>query len=214
MNKNQKIVIQSFGLQAVQVLEYSGVIAGLVLGEELGSNRGSDYNGKLPQAPQGDTPLTMLSDLGTPMWDNLVIQGDTYTDTNTGNAVTYPNVTLNTILITMTQQDNVVLTPIQGRNGEVVEYISSQSWRINFKGGVFGNGNSRPFADIENLKKMLNSNKPLIVKFCGFLGEWDISEIVKIDKSIPQNMGGYNYQLFEFNAIENIPVILAQQQAQ
>ena len=94
------------------------------------------------------------------------------------------------------------------RSGTKAYFFSS--FRINFKGGFFGGGNIRPKEEIANFALMMKSNQPISVKTCRFLTEWSITDFVVLDKTIPQNMGGYNYQLFEFNAIQDIPVILAQ----
>ncbi len=165
------------------------------------------YESRIGRVPDQDVaPYT--STLGTPVWDNLIIKGDTYQDRTYGT-ITYEDIRLDTILMTLSQSHRLVLTEIQGRDNEVIEYVGKASFRINFKGGVFGTNNNRPKQDIQNIKKFLNSNKVIKIQSCGFLTEWDISEIAILDKSIPQTMGGYNYQLFEFNAIQSVPVILA-----
>ncbi len=191
LTTNEKIIIQSFGLQAVQTGLYKGVI------DALGPS--------IPDAPVG------TSQLGTPVWDNLIIKGGSYVDTING-PTTYNDMRIDSCLITLQQVHNVIATPIQGRDGEVLEYISKMSYRINVKGGIFGRGNVRPVSDLINFMLMLQSNNTLVVKSCKFLDEWNISEFAILDKNLPQVAGGYNFQLFEFNAIQDTPVILAQQQ--
>lgn len=165
------------------------------------------YKSRIGVVPERDVaPWT--SDLGTPVWDTLIIQGGSYEDRTYGN-ITYEDFRMDTVLMTLTQSHRLVLTEIQGRDSEVIEYVGKASFRINFKGGVFGKNNNRPQEEIQNLKKILNSNKVIKIKSCFFLNEWDISEIAILDKSIAQTMGGYNYQLFEFNAIQSVPVVLA-----
>lgn len=165
------------------------------------------YRAQIGVVPEQDVaPWT--SDLGTPVWDTLIIKGDTYEDRTYGT-ITYEDFRIDTVLMTLTQSHRLILTEIQGRDNEVIEYVGKASFRINFKGGVFGKNNNRPQEDIQNLKKILNSNKVVKIKSCFFLNEWDISEIAILDKSISQTMGGYNYQLFEFNAIQSVPVVLA-----
>lgn len=213
MEQQKKIIIQAFGLQAVETGVYAGVINGIVGATKLQSyakTNNNEYDGALPQKAVAD-PTIGTSQLGTPIWDNLVIKAGSYIDTVYG-PVNYEELRLDSILITIYQAHNVIITPIQGRDGEVIEYIGKMSFRINIKGGVFGTGNVRPVSDIANLKLTLQSNKSLIVKNCGFLSEWDISEFAILDKHLPQIAGGYNYQLFEINAIQDTPVILAQQQ--
>lgn len=235
MDENKaNIIIKEFGMQQVAIsknygtmavtiaqnelnrvpnidtLGYAGAIAGVEALSKSKSPITGQYNGKVPAIIPADSP-DGISVLGTPVWGRLTINAGTYNDTTYGKIV-YPLMFFDTVLITLNQIHNVVLTPIQGKDYEVIEYIGKASFRINVKGGVFGMGNSRPLTQINNLKLMLNSNQPLIIGSNSFLSEWDISEIVVLDKHLPQIAGGYNYQLFEFNAIQNTPVVLAQQQ--
>lgn len=207
---NQQIVIDAFLVNFATPNLYYATIPPLVAA--------SNYTPQQTNIQVGTNnpdvaPYTSV--LGTPVWDRLIIQGDTYTDSTFGT-ITYPDIYLDTVLMNITQQNNVIMTPIQGRDGEVVEYTSKMSCRINFKGGIFGTGLQRPTAQINDLANMLNSNKPLIIKESRFLvGEgWNIYQMFVLDKNIPQAMGGYNYQLFEFNCIQDLPVILASQQTQ
>ncbi len=211
MNNQQKIIIQSFGLQAVQTGVYAGVIRGIEALNKIPTQKSGQYNGKLPEAPTQDPPI-YTSALGTPVWDTLIIKSGSYIDTTFGKTE-YGDVRLDTCLITISQVHNVILTPIQGRDGEVIEYIGKMSFRINVKGGLFGKGNVRPVSDITKFMLMMQSNQSLVVKESKFLAEWNITEFAILDKNIPQTMGGYNYQLFEFNAVQDLPVILAQQNA-
>ncbi len=212
----QKIIIQAFGLTHVKILAYAGVIGAIEIASLHQKSTLNEYNGLLPEALTPDSAVDQ-SVLGTPVFDNLIIAAGNYIDTTYG-PTSYNELRLDSCLITLYQQNNIVLTPIQGRDGEVIEYISKMSFRINVKGGVFGTGNKRPYSDIVNLKLALQTNNTLRIipvnsTSGGFLSEWDISEIAILDKNIPQSMGGYNYQLFEFNAIQDLPVILAQQNA-
>jgi len=206
IDNGREIIISKFELEKVELNMY---LKGTeFIKSKLAEKNDTSYNGKLPQINQAQDDIIQFSELGTPMWDTLIIKGDSYVDRTYGN-ISYPDIQINTCLINITQAHNLVLTEIQGKDNEVIEYIGKKSFRLNFKGGFFGNNNNRPKDAIQNFKKMINSNKILTIKQCGFLSEWDITEIAVIDKSIPQTMGGYNYQLFEFNAIQNVPVILA-----
>lgn len=202
---SQKIIIEAFGMQNVVVKPY-------VIGaakDSINLAGYAAYAGLMPKPNSLGDAAQYTSVLGTPVWDTLIIKAGSYVDYK-GDTTTYNEMRIDNVLMTITQTDNVILTPIQGRDGEVIEYIGKGSFRINFKGGFFGSGNVRPKSDIVNFMLMMGSNQPLSVKYSGFLDEWNISEFVVLDKNIPQQMGGYNYQLFEFNAIQDIPVILAQ----
>lgn len=211
-----KIIIQAFGLSHVKILAYSGAIGALEAFSNFSKGNSNDYNGLLPDGGEPNI-ANDTSVLGTPVFDNLIIASGNYIDTTYG-LTTYNQIRLDACLITLYQQNNVVLTPIQGKDGEVIEYISKMSFRINVKGGIFGVGNKRPFADIANFKLAIQTNDILKVipvnnTSGGFLNEWDISQFAILDKNFPQLAGGYNCQLFEFNAIQDVPVILAQSNA-
>lgn len=211
LNPQQKIIIQNFGLQAAEIGVYAGRIGALSARDAArGIIDPNQYAGKTGTPKTPDEPLG-ISILGTPIFDTLIIEAGKYTDTILG-LQSFNKIQLDSAIITLSQQNNVVLTPIAGRDGEVIEYVSKMSWRINVKAGVFGIGNSRPKSDIETLAVALKSNDVLKIQ-SGFLGEWNITEMVILDKNVPQIPGGYNYQVFEFNAIENTPVILAQKSA-
>lgn len=198
-------------MQALQIGVYAGRIGALSARDRLRGNINiNEYAGKTGEAVEQDLPIAK-SVLGTPVFDNLVIRAGSYTDTVLG-IQRYGEIRLDSAIITISQQNNVVLTPIAGRDGEVIEYVSKMSNRINVKAGIFGTGNKRPISDIAMVASALNSNDVLQVQ-SGFLGEWNITELVILDKNIPQIPGGYNYQVFEFNCIENVPVILAQKSA-
>lgn len=194
----------------IQDALYDGIITSLSDSKELQKPKQNQFNGKTG-ATQSQDESDGTSILGTPVWGRLVIKAGTYFDSLLGQQ-SYPQMTLDTVLFTLTQTHHVVITQIQGRDNEVIEYIGRLSFRINCKGGIFGKNNNRPKSEIANFKTMINSNQPLIVQSNSFLSEWGISEIVILDKNIPQIAGGYNYQLFEFDAIQNTNVVLAQQQ--
>ena len=169
--------------------------------------QGNNYSGLFKSVPTPDNPDAQ-SRIGTAVYGNLQVFAGSYINTSDGTTITYDAFNIDTIIMTATQAHNVVLTPIQGRDGEVVEYVGKASFRINFKGGFFSSGNTRP--NLGNFYRMINSNQPIRV-YSSFLQELGISEIIILDKNIPQVEGGYNYQVFAFNAIVNTPVILAQQ---
>lgn len=201
------IIIDEFGLSKLALNQYLKGIN--LIKSKLGDkNNQTSYDGKTGQVPAQDQPVA-TSVLGTPIWDHLIIQGGSYVDVATGKTITYSDQRFDSVLMIASQSHRLVLTDIQGRDDEVIEYVGKASIRVNFKCGVFGNNNNRPRNEILNVVNMLNSNQPLKIKFCNFLSDLNVSEVYVLDKNIPQNMGGYNYQLFEFNAINNVPVILA-----
>lgn len=205
--QQQEIIIGQFGLENILLTQYlKGVnVIKSKLGEKTNN---TNYNGKLPAQIQQDAPVK-TSVLGTPMWDYLAIESGNYIDNQTGKTVNYNEQILDSVLINASQAHRLVLTDIQGRDNEVIEYVGKASIRLNIKFGIFGTNNNRPRNEIINVINILNSNQPLKIKFCNFLADLNVSQFYILDKNINQNMGGYNYQLFEFNAINNVPVVLA-----
>src|ERR1035437_7432204 len=98
MNRNQKIIIQSFGLALVETAIYTGVVDGLVALDELRGPR-NQYEGVVPfPSSPGDAPVGS-SQLGTPVWDNLIIAAGSYIDSLFG-PISYPEIRIDTILFT------------------------------------------------------------------------------------------------------------------
>jgi hypothetical protein len=211
MTNQQQIIIEQFGLSTVRNNATYLNLSGSPIGNDLNSGIGFTKS-LLPQGSEPDTALFTSAALGTPIFDTLIFRAGFYIDA--GTPVAYPDFRVDNALITLTQAHNVIITPIQGRDGEIIEYSGKASFRINIKGGVFGTGLQRPSSQIATLNAVLQSNAPLIVLQCGFLTDFNISQMVILDKTFPQVAGGYNYQLFEFNAIQDTPVILAQSQVQ
>lgn len=155
-----------------------------------------------------DAPLPALSPLGTPQWTNLVISGETFTDPVTQKIVVIPDYVIYTCLITLTGEKNIITTEVQGKNGTIKEYIAQKDWSINIKGGIFGKNGQRPKLDINILKRALwNANISLRVK-APIFDEWDITNIVVQSINVPEQMGGYSYQLFEITALSDEDLIL------
>jgi len=203
------VIVDAFGLSYVNIEDYKLAANINALQANNYPPSTSQYNGKFLTPVTADAP-DGVGQLGRPIWGSLTITGGSYLDQNSGVTITYPTFRIDVCIMTLTQVNNVVLTQIQGKDGEVVEYIGKNSFRLNVKGGFFSTGNARPKQQVDWFKAAIQSNQPIQVQST-FLQDWDIYEIVVLDRNIPQIAGGYNYQLFEFNAIQNTPVILAQQ---
>jgi hypothetical protein len=86
------------------------------------------------------------STFGLPVFDILTFRGVTYTDFE-GNEVTtigtdantdtgIPDLNLDIALIEVSNDRNIVMTPVSGRNGTVKEYMSDNDYSINIKGNL------------------------------------------------------------------------------
>jgi hypothetical protein len=157
-----------------------------------------------------DAPLVKVGDsaLGTPVFSNLQIKGGSYKD-NFGNTIgVYDDIRIDAVILEVTNDNNLVTEDLQGRNGTIIEYISSKSYMINCKGRILSpSRNTYPYTDVKNLAIALDSNKSLQVT-SWFLNMFGIYNIVIKNKHLPQEEGVSEWQRFEFDAIADKPVIL------
>lgn len=208
MNNRQKIIIEAFGLGALTTLAYAATIPPLSL--RTNTPQRNPYPAGLPQAPGQDAPLG-YSALGTAVWDQLVLASTgsfTFTDPVTQQAVKVPQLTLDTVLVTIERTTKIVTTSIQGRDNDVVEYINKGNWTINIKGGVYGSVNQRPQDQIAMLQQ-IEAAKIDIPATCNLFKEWNIDNIVIKRINLPTMAGSYSFQVFEMEAISDVPFLIA-----
>jgi hypothetical protein len=161
-------------------------------------------------ATDGDNPLTPVSQsvFGTPVYSNLHIIGDSYTDNQQKVIGTFYDVVADAVIMEVNRDNNVITTDLQGRDNSVIEYISKKSWRINVKGRILSQERDvYPRMAVDNLITALDANKSLAVT-SWYLNMCSIYNIVIMKKSFPQEEGSQEYQRFEFDAIADSPVIL------
>ncbi len=159
---------------------------------------------------RSDAELDVIgtSVLGTPIYSNLAIRAGDYQDNDGVTIGKYDAINIEVAIFVIDQEDNLVLTDIQGRPNTVIEYTGSKSWMINCKGRVFSSDrNTYPYTAAKNLITALSSNKPLTVD-SWFLNMAGIYQMTIKKKSIPQEEGSLEYQKFEFDAIADSPIVL------
>lgn len=204
-----KLIIKSFGLGKVQTLIYEPGIA--KLGPSHNKTLQQQQQDQILPAYAGRDEILYNSKLGTPIFTNLVFPSFSYTDANDklvkveSSTGSLNALVLDTVLITVSQQKNIIKTPIQGRNGTVKEYISDGDYQINIKGVLTGSNGMHPYDEVHQLKQILNA--PVAVKAVSrWLQNLDVDSIVVDSYSLPQMEGGMSYQAFEINAISDLPV--------
>lgn len=164
------------------------------------------YQGRIPQGEDPD-PAMYLSSLGTPVVADIVFEGGTYTDDETGRQVTFQSVTLATVLVAMSQPKRIIRTEIQGRNGSVKEYIGMDDYQISITGMITGPNGVYPFQEVAALHEILKA--PITIPVVSaYLQLFDIFSLVITDYSFEQEPGGYSKQTFTINAISDKPVEL------
>ena len=164
------------------------------------------YVGKIPQGVDPD-PAMYLSALGTPVVADIVFEGGTYTDDETGRQITFQSVTLATVLVAISQPKRIIRTEIQGRDGSVKEYIGMDDYQISIQGVITGTNGTYPHLEVAELHKVLKA--PITIPVVSaYLQLFDIFNLVVVDFSFDQEPGGYSKQNFIINAISDKPVEL------
>jgi hypothetical protein len=166
---------------------------------------------QVQQGPNtGDSPLVSLGNsiLGFPIFSNLTIRAGSYQNNQGVTIGEYPDIRIDAVIMEVNKDVNRIVTDIQGRDCSVIEYLSRKSKTINIKGRIISNTRGAyPYKAVQDLSYACDSNKSLIVDswFLQMLGIYSISP-GKL--RTPQDEGGVEFQTFEFDAIEDKPVIL------
>jgi len=138
---------------------------------------------------------------------NLIFESQAVEDAD-GNTIQLTALRINTVLMTVSLQKNIVKTPVQGLNGTIKEYIADQDYRIRIEGGFFdSNPGKYPAQLVADLVEFLKVSNPLRIA-SSFLQRFSIHDIVIESYSIPEQRASRNTQRFLINAISDLPVEL------
>lgn len=192
-----EIILRGFGLQAVRAKFYSAAIS--------------------VEDPDENAPTDQVSYLGTPVFSNLLFKPGEYKNKD-GDPVEFGNILKNekneffrvdTVLIDVSQQKQIIKTNIQGVAGTVKEYISKGDYQLTIRGALVDpNGQRYPEEQVQQLKEYLEAETALEVA-SRFLDDiFDIQTIVIESFTFPQLEGSQNVQLFEVSAVSDDPIEL------
>lgn len=176
--------------------------------------------GGYDQTAQWDGKMSS-SLIGCPVMCYIKFKGGTYFDL-TGQAITFPDVTFETVLITLTMGKNIKMTEITGRDsGSVKEYIGLKDWNVEIKAIVTASApvNDRvesrnqdgvyPRANMEQIWQMLKAPVAIPVE-CWFLNQFDIRWLVIGDGvTIDQVEGEYEMQRINLPCFSDRPLIIS-----
>ena len=110
---------------------------------------------------------------------------------------------ISSVLMDVTQERNIIVTNIQGRDGSVKEYISNGDYTVVLRGAIVQvDANSYPKTEVERLHNILKQ-KISIPVVSGFLDQFGIRNLTVLSFSFPQKEGFNNTQLFEIRAISD-----------
>ncbi len=165
-------------------------------------NGNNEYKGKIDQTTNADAAIGR-SPLGTLVYADVTFASVTYTD-NDGKSVTTPRMTFQSILISVSFPRFIVKTQIQGRNGQVKEYIGEDDAQITFRGVICGPNGHYPATEVAALKKIIKAPVEIPV-ISSYLQNLDIATMVFEDRELEQEEGGYSYQTFSLNAVSDVP---------
>lgn len=184
-NESQaKIIIQEFGLSALKTNLYK---AGMPASNGVGKSYGT-------------------SSLGTSVFSNLDITGFNYIDNN-GSTISVPSINFDTVLFTVTQNKNFVITNLQGRNSSVKEYISDNDYSVDIIGVLNAPNRNFPLQDLQNLISLLKA--PVSFKVNSwYLGLFGITNLVVNSYNIGQREGMYSNQPFQIQLLSDSPLEL------
>ena len=195
-----EIILKGFGLQALKAKYYNTQI----------NEEEQDEN--TPKNPDN------VSYLGTPVFAQLLFIPGKYKDVK-GEEVLYgeilkndynkENFVINTVLIDVSQQKQIVKTNIQGLSGTVKEYISKGDYQVTIRGALVSESSVRyPEEEVRQLTEYLEAEASIGVA-SRFLDDiFNIQNIVVESFSFPQVEGTQNVQLFEVSAVSDDPIEL------
>jgi hypothetical protein len=146
------------------------------------------------------------SSLGTPVYSDLNITGDSYTDDD-GKVQTFTDINIPSAVFKTSRKKNILTTSINGNYSEIVEYMGAKNREIDVEILISGPSLLYPTADVANILTMLNSNQVLTVN-SWFLNMLGVRNIVILDEDEPQIQGSLNNQHISFKCMAVKPLVL------
>lgn len=156
-----------------------------------------------------DTPLEAgiekrrKGEFGYPVLGSLLIEDGKYIDNDTRAEVFFDSIVIDSVLVSISQQKNIVKTTVAGRNGTVKEYISDGDYIINVNGVIVsGQNNVIPQGEMQRLKEIFNANVPLKVSN-DYLQLFGITDIVVENADVFQREGYRDSVYFNLQAVSD-----------
>ena len=151
-------------------------------------------------------PVIITSYLGTPVLSNIVFAAGSYE--RDGEIINFDGLTINTVLMTITQTKNIVKTPMQGRDGTVKEFISLGDYVIGLNGALVNeDGEAYPAEQVNALIELMKV--PESLEFTSeFIDRFGSFELTIEAWDIPQKQGERSQQQFSIKAVSDNPIEL------
>lgn len=148
------------------------VVAGSAIGTNIKRNL---FN--VPQ-PNPSDDIIGYTFLGTPIYTQIIIK-DTIGRVTTPGLMSGEGWTVfQSAFCVVSQERNIIRTPIQGRNGTVKEYISDDDYQIEIIGGLVSQyADVAPHEDLFNLIELMKTQNEIVI-VSDFISQFGISNCV------------------------------------
>ena len=144
-----------------------------------------------------DTTGLPVSALGTVVFAPLTLKNET------GSL----SIRLDTVLLQVNMQKQIITTALQGVNGTVKEYISDGNYSVSITGMLVAENSSFPEEQVSTLHELCLLPEALIVE-SNFLQLLEIYNLVIQSYSFSDKQGFENVQLFELQCLSDNPIEL------
>jgi len=121
--------------------------------------------------------------------------------------VTFPDILLQAVLLSVNQTKNIVKTQIQGRAGTIKEYIGMGDYSLSIRLIICGDNGVYPEQAVQDIVTMCNCNKEITVT-SKYLNKFGIQYLVIESYDINQDEGQYSRQAISISASSDKPVNL------
>jgi hypothetical protein len=151
-----------------------------------------------------DTPVG-FSYLGTPVFSNISFEATDYHDFD-DVAHTFGGATLNICLMSVTRENVIIETAIQGRNGMVMEQVSNGNYRITINGFLDSTlNNVAPYQEMDAFNQLSNVLGSVKVN-SHFLNSLEVYEVVVNSVNFSEIEGTRNLIAISMNLTSETPV--------
>lgn len=146
--------------------------------------------------------------MGMPVWDTVTLIAEPYT-TDEGNIIsTKSQLTLDIALLEISNDRNIVKTPIAGLNGTIKEYMSDGDYSVTIRGSLVSKySNMPPINELNDLRAITTHPLSLSVR-SNFLDYFDITKLVIEKPTIKQRQGMRNVVDFELQCCSDFDYVL------
>lgn len=148
-----------------------------------------------PMHTGGDTPRSSF--LGTPVLVDLQLKLDDLSEP----------LTIDTVMVTVEREKNIVRTQVHGREGTVKEYVDKGDYVIQMVGEIYNDSTAEyPLDDVARLIEICEADYQTII-VSPFIQQFDIFEVVWENHTLAQSRFK-NKQPFELRGYSEKPIQL------